>query len=317
MTRPSESYGRAGWIGHIVVRNVKWARAVGISPLIEEHELHPVQRAGRSLRNARWRRDNGTQPGQAAAVFVVGTPRSGTNMIVRGLAASPEFEVRNEGDRALFSRYRLRSDEVVRGVITGSRHPFIVIKPLLDSHRIVSLLDGLELPAGSKALWMYRDVDGRARSALKKFGPAANNALRDIAAGVGSGLWQAQEMSPETLELVRAVDWARADPAEGAAMMWYVRNQLFFDLGLDRRPDVLPVSYLALVRDRQTRMEAICRFLGARWYPAMIRDFDERAFVAPRQLPIDPALRARCDDLAERLEEAATTASSRYAATSP
>ena len=68
-------------------------------------------------------------------MFVVGLQRSGTNMLVRGLEASPEFEVHNEDDTKAFRRFRLKSNDQIRALVTRSGHSYILFKPLCDSCR--------------------------------------------------------------------------------------------------------------------------------------------------------------------------------------
>jgi hypothetical protein len=295
----------------VVARNVRWARTQGIRSLIEEHELHPIGRAMTAMRKARWRRDHGVAPGEALPVFLFGLPRSGTNMMVRGLDVSPQFEVYNDGDRPAFHRHRLGSDETVRRLVLRSRHRFVLFKPILDEHRIVGLLEGLGTPMPPKALWAYRDVDGRTRSALKKFGAAAFLALRDIAAGAGEHRWQAQGLSEESLELIRGVDWGRASAADGAAILWVVRNRQFFEFGLEARRDVLPVSYDAMVRAPERSMRAVCRFLDVRWDPGLAARIDDRSLVRREPLALDPRIRSLCEELAARLDAAAEAATAR------
>lgn len=292
----------------MVRRNVAWLRTQGVRQLIEEHELHPARNAVSAFRKARWRRRHGVRPGSAAPVFLFGLPRSGTNMMVRGFDVAPEFEVYNDGDRRAFHRHRLREDDIVRDLVLRSRHRYVLFKPFLDNHRILALLDELGTPVPPRILWAYRDVDGRARSALRKFGPAATNALREIAAGRGSHHWQARGLSDHSLELIRGVDWSRAGPADGAALLWYVVNRQLFELGLDRRDDVLPVSYDTMVRAPEATMRGVCRFLGLRWDPALVAEVDQRSRVPREPLPIDPRIRDLCASLASRLDEAAERA---------
>src|SRR5205823_5162999 len=111
----------------------------------------------------------------------------------------------------------------------------------------VDELLALDTPTDGRAIWAYRGVDGRVRSALAKFGDANLRVLTEIASGRGRETWQAQRLSPESLELIGSFDWASMSAASAAALFWYVRNSLFFDLGLERRDDVLLSSYDALV----------------------------------------------------------------------
>lgn len=280
-------------------RHLRWARTEGIGRLIEEDRLNPVERVGTALAKARWRRKHGVTPGSAVPVYLVGLQRSGTNMLVRGLDRAPEFEVRNENDRTLFHRFQLRSDEVLAAVIRRSRHAYVLVKPLCESHRVDQLLD-LPQVAPGKALWAWRDVDDRARSEVAKFGDANLRALQAIADGTIGDRWQGGRLDEETRELIRSLDPFRMDPHTAAALFWYVRNELFFRLGLDRRPDVLLCSYDALIADPPAALRRVCEFLGLAYHPRLAAHIEARVRQRSR-LPIDPRVRARCEELTARL----------------
>ncbi|ROT28136.1 hypothetical protein [Micromonospora sp. HM5-17] len=297
-----------------VARHLRWARTEGIRRLVEEDRLNPVERVGTALRKRRWRARHGVPPGTAVPVYLVGLQRSGTNMLVRGLDAAPEFEVRNENDRTIFHRFTLRSDEVLRAAILRSRHAYVLVKPLCDSHRVDELL-ALPGLAPGRALWVYRDVADRARSEVAKFGDANLRALRAIADGTIGRRWPGQRLDAETVALIRGLEPERMDPYTGAALFWYVRNSLFFSLGLDRRDDVLLCRYESLVADPAGQLRRLCAFLDFRYDPRL------HAHIAPRSapalgvrrapsggvdpLPIDPRVRARCAELAARLDPVA------------
>ena len=285
-----------------VGRHVRWARTEGLARLADEDDLNPVSRVADAARRWNWRRHHGVPRGQATPVWLVGVQRSGTNMVVQGLTASPQFEVHNENDRRAFEHFRLRPDPVIRDIVLASRHRFVLFKPLCDSHRVDELL-GLDTPVPGRAIWAYRSVDDRVRSAVAKFGDANLQVLAQIADGRGDSRWQAQRLSAANLELINSFDYSRMTAASAAALFWVVRNSLYFDLGLDRRSDVLLSSYDALVADPATAMHQLCRFLGVEWTPRLA------AHVAPRQprlpaLDLDPRIRAACDELTQRLEHA-------------
>lgn len=287
-------------------RHATWLRTEGLARLIEEDQLNPLDRAGAGLARWRWRRAHGTRPGQAMPVLLVGVQRSGTNMLVRGLERAPAFEVHGENSAAAFHRFRLRPDPAIRALVDRSRHRYVLLKPLCDSHRTADLLDGLGTATPPRAVWVYRSVDARARSALAKFGDANLRALRAVAAG-DRRRWEAQGLSPDSLELIAGFDWDRVEPASAAALFWYVRNRLVFELGLDRRPDVLLVSYDAVVARPEPELRRLCAFLGVPWSERLAAGIAARPRPADR-LDIDPAIRARCDELAAALDAAAVEA---------
>lgn len=284
-----------------VGRHLRWVRTEGLARLADEDDLNPVTRMTDAARRWRWRREYGVEPGQATPVWLAGVQRSGTNMVVQGLTASPEFEIHNENDRRAFEHFRLRRDAVLREIVLASRHRYVLFKPLCDSHRVDELL-ALDTPMPGRAVWAYRSVDDRVRSALAKFGDNNLQVLRQIAEGAGSGRWQAQRLSGANLELIGSFDYDRMSAASAAALFWLVRNSLYFDLGLDHRSDVLLSSYDALVADPAASMRQLCRFLGMEWSPRLVAHVEPRSKLA--ELDLDPRIRAACDDLSEKLEVA-------------
>ena len=288
-----------------VRRHWQWGRTQGFGRLVDEDQLDPLRRARTAAAKWRWRRKHGVPPGGGRPVYVVGLQRSGTNMVVRGLEASPEFEVHNENDRRLFLRYRLRSDDVVRSTVEASRHAFVLMKPLCDSHRVGDLLDGLGTTQSGRALWTYRSVDGRARSAQAKFGDVSRTVLGEIARGQRLDRWQAQRLSDTSLSLLRSFDYDELSPESASALLWYVRNALYFELGLDRRSDTMLVSYDALVADPIGTMRPICAFLGLSYTSRLVDHIDQRSVDGAPPLELDPRVRRHCDELQQRLDSAA------------
>ena len=298
---------RDPWLGYTrwrLRRHLHWLRSQGLARLVEEDELNPMDRVAKAAAKWRWRLAHRTRTPGGMAVFLVGVQRSGTNMLVRGLERSPEFAVYNENHRAAFSRFQLRPDPVIRRLVEESRHPYVLFKPLCDSHRTPELLDGLGLRRSPRALWAYRSVDGRARSAVAKFGDVNLRVLRELANGGGRSRWEAQRLSPDSLQLIEGFDWDRLGPLDAAAVFWYVRNRLYFELGLAQRADVLVVSYDAMVAQPQAEMARICEFLGVAYDGRLITHVKPRPARREEALQLDPRIRDRCEELTARLEAA-------------
>lgn len=284
-------------------RHWRWGRSQGFRRLIEEDELDPVVRMSNRLRRWRWRRTHPIRPGSAMPVYLVGVQRSGTNMVVHGLQRCPEFEVYNENNDRAFDSFRLRGDGTIASIIRSSRHRYVLFKPLIDSYRVDALLDDLDVDTPGRALWVYRNVDDRVRSSLAKFGDTNLRALADVARGV-TDRWEAKGLSPEKLELIRSFDARSMSPASGSALFWYLRNSLCFELQLERRRDVLLVSYDAFVDDPDAEMRLVCRYLDFPWRPSLVSHVSRRAPGPRQRLTLEPRIRELCDDLQRRLDTA-------------
>lgn len=289
------------YTGRRIARHAHWARTEGFRRLIEEDQLDPRERLATAVRKRMWRHRHAVARGTAMPVYVVGLQRSGTNMLLRGLDSAPEIEVRGENDRKVFSRFKLRSDEVLRSAIVNSRHPIVLVKPLCDSHRVGELLDLPGVPAG-RAVWAYRDVDDRARSEVSKFGDSNRQALRRIAEGAADDDWQRGGLDDDAVELIRSFDYERMSPDTAAALFWYVRNGLYLQNGLADRPDVMLSSYDALVANPEDSMQRLCAFIGFPYNPGLSAHIEPRTTHRRRSLEIEPRVRRLCDELSDRLE---------------
>jgi hypothetical protein len=285
-------------------RHLLWARTQGVGRLLEEDDLNPIPRASRQVAKWRWRRAQGSPPGTATAVLLVGLQRSGTNMVVRGLERAPEFQVYNENHSAAFDRFQLRPIDHLLGLLEASRHPYVLLKPLCDSHRTPELLEALRTRSAPRALWVYRSAEGRARSAVAKFGDQNLRVLRELAQGQGRDRWQAQKLSPDSLALIERLDWSNVDAISAAALFWYVRNRLYFELGLHGRPEVLLVSYDAMVADPSAEMRRICNFLDFPYHPRLVAGITARPPVITPTVGLHPQIAARCAELSAELEAA-------------
>jgi hypothetical protein len=308
-----------------VLRHLSWARREGVGRLIEEDQLDPRARRRAVRAREAWRDAHPGVAPHAAPVLLVGVQRSGTNMLVRGFETSPGFDVCNENDRRAFVRFRLRPVDEIRRLVESSGQRWVLFKPLAESHRTAELLDGLGTPTPPRAIWAYRQVDGRVRSAVSKFGPNNLLALRAIVHGetaraISTG-GPSQEivdlirdgLSDGDLEWLRGLDLDRADAAAGAAAFWCVRNALYFSTGLHERDDVTLSSYDRMVAEPEATMRPLCAFLGVPFEPGLIAHVTRRDAPGVAPLAMPAAIRARCDELTERLTRAEREKSARFA----
>ena len=93
-------------------------------------------------------------------------------------------------------------------------------------------------------------------------------------------------------------------PFTAAVLFWAIRNQLFFELGFDRREDVLLVSYDAFAAHPADEMQRLCRFVGVTYRPQLDEHVDRRVSHGTKPLEIDPRVRALATEVHERLEAA-------------
>jgi hypothetical protein len=116
-------------------------------------------------------------------------------------------------------------------------------------------------------------------------------------------------MSAATRELLAAYFHADASEAEGAAIMWFYRNVLYFEQGLAADARVRVVSYENLVQHPQRTVAALYDFLGLPDGGVAISRRIHAHSVRHRSRPdIAPAVAQLCDELLARFETLPTEA---------
>ena len=293
----------ASKIIHKLRQNWRWSKAHRWAHLIEEHDLDPLVRARRAVRKTWWRMVHRAERILPAPLFLVGVQRSGTNLLAHSLDELPEFQVYNEGNTKAFDHFRIRALSTIEKLVGQSRARFVLFKPLCDSHRTPELLEHFGTRA--RAIWAYRNVDGRVRSAVAKFGDTNLRVLRAFAAGEQQrpwNAWQIAGLSADNTAFIRSFDLKDITAESGAALFWYVRNALYFELGLNQRTDTILVNYDEFLAEPERVAIGTCRFLEIPYRKAMIATIDQRRPTQRPPLPIDPRIRERCSALKERLD---------------
>ncbi|WP_018412981.1 sulfotransferase domain-containing protein [Methyloversatilis thermotolerans] len=231
-------------------------------------------------------------------VFVAGMQRSGTNMLMDLIERSMLTDVYHERDPRAFDNYMMRELPVIRRLAEQSRAPHFVIKCLCELDQLPALMDEFQ---PSKALWIVREYRDAVNSALVSFGRFKQQIER-IATDKAGDEWFARGMSDDTTRLVRSVWHPDMSEADAAALIWYFRNLLFFQLGLDRRRDVKLLSYEALVTQPALECEQAFRFVDLPYTPFITRKVFATSISKKAPPPISGELVTLCDGLMQRFQ---------------
>ena len=262
---------------------------------------HDARSLGTRFRRAAWRQGKALRqrllPRPVTQhVFVAGMQRSGTNLLMDVLDASADTQVFHETDPRAFDRYEMRDLAVIRKLVAQCPAPVFVIKALCELDRIRSLMDAFT-PA--RTLWVVRDWRDSAHSAIRSF-PNFVPQWHRLANGFEKD-WRGRGMSPAIRELLAALYHPDASEAEGAAIMWFYRNALFFEQLLAADPRVRVVFYENLVQHPQREGAAVYDFLGLRGFNQRIAGRIHSRSVRHRSpAGIAPAVAELCDELLAR-----------------
>lgn len=237
-------------------------------------------------------------------LFIVGCQRSGTDLVIRIFEKDWDTKVYQEVSRLssqdLPRKLRLNPLPEVKTGLDRDHAPLIVLKPLVESQNTPTLL---EYFPGSKALWLYRNYKSVASSHVKKW--TGQNSVRDLKAIVDQkpNNWRYENISNDLHDIVVQHFAGNMDEYDAAALYWFVRNRLFFDLQLDRDPRVMLCRYEALAQHPVEVMKRIYdlierNFPGSR----IVAEVNTNAIDKGQNIILSPAIDHLCRNLLAQLD---------------
>lgn len=235
---------------------------VGVTPRTGELRDRINIAAYRAIKSAAQRRLPRPHPDRRH-VFIVGMQRSGTTTLVRAFERDLRTRVFQEhsplSDQDVERNIRLNPLGDVELALQQVRAPIVVLKPLVETHRTATLLDEF---VPSVAIWCYRHHLAVAQSNVRQFGDrGGKNNLRPIVQRDRRN-WRAEMVPQDVQDTVDALFSEDMSQLDAAALFWWVRNRLFFDLALDDDARVHMLRFERFVEEPRRAMLRIYRHLG-------------------------------------------------------
>lgn len=248
----------------------------------------------------------GAVSGPESVLLVLGCQRSGTTLVTRILGRDADAKVYPEQSLLtlwdLEEHLRLPSPATVAGHVARSRHPVVVLKPLVESQNALSLL--AEIPR-ARALWMYRHWADVARSNLARFG--RDNGIRNLQRVVERrvGDWRGENVPEFVRRVVETHFSPSMSPFDAAALFWWVRNGHFFEFGLVDRPDVRTCRYEELVAEPARVMQGVYELIDRQFPgPEIVADVSTSSVGLGAGIEFSSEVSMLCDDMLDRLDMA-------------
>jgi len=237
-------------------------------------------------------------------VFILGIQRAGTSLMYWVFERDMDIKIYRESSELTsgdtLEHVRLNPLPAVRARLDRDAAPIVVLKPLVESQRVHELLATFP---GSKVLWQYRHYQDVASSNLKAFG--MDNGVKDLRPFVADdpANWRSQNSLAETRDTIRRFFREDMNPYDAAALFWWARCRLYFDLGLADHPDVMLCRYEDLATDPPATMRRVYAFLGTP-YPGdhIARDVHPQSVGKGRVSKLSPDVDALCAELLARLD---------------
>lgn len=233
-------------------------------------------------------------------VFIVGCQRSGTTML--GRCFSSDSQVIQYGEWGLSkSGLRILPLDEIEKIGKRQHAPVMVFKPLVESHRTIELLNHFP---GSAAIWMVRHYKDVANSSLRKFGVEATQVNLGAVVRNDNTHWMSEGASDEVREIVRKYYSDDMPPLDGKALIWFVRNSLFFDQKLQDNPRVKLLQYNAIVSQPSDIMRDVYEFIDVQ-YPGdkIVADIHKNSVGLGKELELNPEIEALCESMWQSFQD--------------
>ncbi len=235
--------------------------------------------------------------GRGVPCFIFGAQRSGTNMVIDILKKSKSTECFDENDEEAFDNYVLRDFNTTSMLVKKSRAKAIIFKPICDSQNAAQILDYFK---NSRAVWIYRHYYDNVNSAMKNW--KDHKYLYYMLHDHKKARWRIENVSPEDMELVRRYYNVGISDASTRALVWYLRNRLFFQQKLDENPRVLLINYEKLVDSPNIYFQKIFLFLGLEFFSIYSQNVFRSSIGKNKQPVLDQEIDGLCRNLFDKLE---------------
>jgi Sulfotransferase domain len=238
-------------------------------------------------------------------LFIFGCQRSGTTLLTEifdrdfdNTKVYEEFSRLSSGDKR--HHIRLNPLHLVKARIDKDRPALIILKPLVESQNAVKLLDYFK---NSKALWVYRHYGDVTRSNLEKWGSRNGiNNLRPIVEGQSQN-WRSEHVSDASKHTVRKHFSEDMNPYDAAALFWFVRNSLFFEMNLDTNENVMVCKYDNLINNPLKTIRTIYDFAGFMYpFPKIPLKIRSDSMGRGKDVKLSHNIEILCNDMMKKLD---------------
>jgi len=238
----------------------------------------------------RLRRNDASRP-----VFLLGSGRSGTDIVAHCLSKGWRVELINEDNPKAFENWRLRGVAVVEQAVCSSGADLVLFKPIVETLRAQEFL--AEFPS-AVVIFVVRNPHDAINSMVRFFGEGQ---VRAVKSWVETDFSRQPQAPAELREFIASHCHADLSVEDAAGLYWLLYNSSYLFLDLPSSPRVAKIRYENLVQEPDETMQEICDFLGMKWFPSMTDEVYAGSVGKNRKPDLSPAIERRCSEVWERL----------------
>ncbi|MDK8464261.1 sulfotransferase [Marinobacter sp. SS13-12] len=255
--------------------------------------LYRAKRRGRHYLKLLYQRVNPSH--ETRPVFILGSGRSGTDIVSHCLSKAWDVELINEDNPKAFDNWRLKSLEAVKGAVNASNATLVLFKPIVESLRAEEFLKEFQSAA---VVFVVRNPHDSINSMVRFFGEAQ---IRAVKSWVETDFARKTQAPAELREFIASHCHADLSVEDAAGLYWLLYNSSYLFLDLQSSPRVTKIRYESLVQEPYETIRETCDFLGVKWFPSMTEEVYAGSVGKNRKPDLSPAIEKRCSEVWERL----------------
>jgi len=235
-------------------------------------------------------------------LIILACNKSGKTTLLNVINHSSKCFIYTESSKAAYKNYRIKSPGTIKFLITKNREKTVVFE---TAHDLQYANVFLNLHPLTRVVWLFRNYHDVVNDAVKRFGNTQKDIMLAIVEGRRNKYINAMRegMKPDTLKLVKSICNENMSSEDGAALLWYVRNLIYFDLKLYRDRRVLLANYDDLATEPIQYFRRIFDLISCPFYEKYVKDINA-SYVRKMPLPIiDSGIELLCNEMMERLNE--------------
>jgi hypothetical protein len=225
---------------------------------------------------------------RSAPLFVVGSGRSGTDIVTFTLNNSLFVDVYNEYNDDAFLNWRLRPLDHIESLVNKSRANIVVFKPIVETLRCKELMERFPY---AKVLFAVRDYSDAINSMVRFFG---DKHVRAVNGWVESDFKEHSAAPEHTKAFIRTHSKGTLSLEDASALYWLLYNDAYASLGLDNEQRVKLVSYEELVNNPREVTKDLAEFLEVPWSSKMTEGVFNKSVGKSPSPNISPEIEREC-----------------------
>jgi hypothetical protein len=225
-------------------------------------------------------------------VFILGSGRSGTDIVSHCLSKSWDVDLVNEDNPKAFDNWRLKSLDVVGQIVESSRARLVLFKPIVETLRAREFLDSF---SSGLVIFVIRNPYDAINSMAHFFGEG------HVKNWVETDFDRQSNAPAELREFIASHCHVDLSVEDASGLYWLLYNSAYSFLDLQADARVTMVQYENLVRKPEETMPRVCDFLNIKWSQSMTDEVFRGSVGKNRKPELSPFIEKQCIDVWARL----------------